>query len=383
MPETRRRHSAALPPPSTGLDARSEASLERLTRALRSEETRLVLFGPPGCGKSSVLHALPQRLGHSFASVHIPNPWLGLEEIRAWIESFAGPLPADAGTSFEDLVWAHGRRGAGLVLMIDDANGMPIEIAGELDALVRRTDRALRIVLAGLDDERLAAVLAAFGAPFARVELEPAPEIEAPRETARPVPRVELAPLPRPPMPEQSEASAKPTGVADTRMRLPAPVEAATRPPAPSRAWRTRGLLASAGLVGALALGFAMGRWTAPATPQEPTAPAAAAAMPDVSAPPPAPVAAQPAPAPPVAAPAEPAPPVVAASPPPAEPVRIHINAKPWARVAVDGRDVGMTPLGNVALEPGMRRFRAELPDGRVIERDVDVGPDTRRVTFP
>src|SRR4030095_8875026 len=48
MPETRRRHSAALPPPSTGLDARSEASLERLTRALLSDETRLALLGPPG-----------------------------------------------------------------------------------------------------------------------------------------------------------------------------------------------------------------------------------------------------------------------------------------------------------------------------------------------
>src|SRR5262245_21257919 len=85
------------------LDERTAAAVDRLVRALHAEETRLALVGPPGAGKSLVLRALRNRLGRSFPSVHIPNPGLGLEEMRAWIESFAGPLPADAGTTFDDL----------------------------------------------------------------------------------------------------------------------------------------------------------------------------------------------------------------------------------------------------------------------------------------
>ncbi|RIL01322.1 MAG: hypothetical protein DCC71_18095, partial [Proteobacteria bacterium] len=63
--------------------------------------------------------------------------------------------------------------------------------------------------------------------------------------------------------------------------------------------------------------------------------------------------------------------------------VLVHVNALPWARIEVDGRDLGLTPLGNVPLASGTRRFRAEMPDGRVIEREIAVGPDNRRVIFP
>jgi AAA domain len=318
----------------TALDEPSADALGQLVRALRSEATLAALVGPPGAGKSAVLHALPQRLGRSFACVHLPDPTLRLDEIRAWIESFGDPLPADAGTTLEDLVYAQGRRGAGLVLMIDDANAMSLDVASALDDLVRRTDRALRIVLAGLDDERLASVLAAFRAPATRVELASSGRQDLPRAPAP----AHVAP---PPL-------ARPT--ADS-----VPPAALPRRPVPAYDWRTRAIAALAGLGFAAALGFAMGRWTAPAAPE------ASRTAPDV---------------PPVAAaPVE--------APRADDLVSVHINAKPWARVAVDGRDLGITPLGDVPLELGTRRFRAELPDGRVIERDVNVGPETRRVTFP
>jgi AAA domain-containing protein len=328
----------------TALDPASAAALERLVRGLRSEATRVVLVGAPGAGKSAVLHALPQRLGRSFAAMHLPIPTLGLDEIRAWIDSFGGPLPADAGTTLEDLAYAYGRRGAGLVLMIDDANAMPIDVASALDALVQRTDRALRVVLAGLDDARLAAVLAAFGAPFARVEVEPDGEAESPRVAT--LPHVALAPLPRPVTPVRVERFGG-LSVPDASVRPDAAPPADPGPPARTYDWRSRGVAVTAGFAFAAALGFAMGRWTVPAKP----APAVAV--------------------------------VASAESARADAVAVHINAKPWARVTVDGRDLGITPLGNVPLEPGPRRFRAELPDGRVIERTVDVGPETRRVTFP
>jgi hypothetical protein len=77
---------------------------------------------------------------------------------------------------------------------------------------------------------------------------------------------------------------------------------------------------------------------------------------------------------------------LAAASPAPAADaasVLVHVNARPWARIDVDGRELGLTPLGNVPLTPGVRRFRIEMPDGRVLEREVRVDEHTRRLTFP
>ena len=84
-----------------------------------------------------------------------------------------------------------------------------------------------------------------------------------------------------------------------------------------------------------------------------------------------------PAPGPPAARP-EPAPPPTS---PPA--VTVSINATPWARIEVDGRDLGLTPLGNVRLSAGAHRFRAHLPDGVVVERTVEIDANRNHVAFP
>jgi hypothetical protein len=63
--------------------------------------------------------------------------------------------------------------------------------------------------------------------------------------------------------------------------------------------------------------------------------------------------------------------------------VPVHVNARPWARIFVDDRELGTTPLGNVPIALGMRRFRAELSDGRIVEREVRVEAADQRVTFP
>ena len=64
-------------------------------------------------------------------------------------------------------------------------------------------------------------------------------------------------------------------------------------------------------------------------------------------------------------------------------PIRVSINATPWARIFVDGEDVGVTPLAGVELEVGARRFEARFPDGTVMERVQTVGPVNRWVVFP
>jgi hypothetical protein len=70
---------------------------------------------------------------------------------------------------------------------------------------------------------------------------------------------------------------------------------------------------------------------------------------------------------------------------PPAEalgPLAVQINASPWANIEVDGIDLGPTPLANIPLFAGAHSFRAELPDGRVIERTIEIDAERRFISF-
>jgi hypothetical protein len=64
-------------------------------------------------------------------------------------------------------------------------------------------------------------------------------------------------------------------------------------------------------------------------------------------------------------------------------PIPVHVNATPWAHIEVDGRPIGTTPLGNVPLSGGEHLFRAELPDGTVLTRRVQIDDAHRHVVFP
>jgi hypothetical protein len=63
-------------------------------------------------------------------------------------------------------------------------------------------------------------------------------------------------------------------------------------------------------------------------------------------------------------------------------PIPVDINATPWATIEVDGVDLGETPIARAPLAPGSHVFRARMPDGHVIERTVQITPETRYVTF-
>jgi hypothetical protein len=115
-------------------------------------------------------------------------------------------------------------------------------------------------------------------------------------------------------------------------------------------------------------------------------APAAPSALPDVSTPPPAagaPVAGRPAGEAPAPVASEPA--AVAAAPPPARAarraaeapasrmVKVDVEAEPGASILVDGRPVGSGSVQALPLAPGPHRVEVWLPDGRVVERVVEV----------
>jgi len=57
----------------------------------------------------------------------------------------------------------------------------------------------------------------------------------------------------------------------------------------------------------------------------------------------------------------------------------VNFNAAPWAELEVDGRTLGPTPIGNVKLGAGQHRVRARFPDGRVVERKIQVDERQKR----
>ena len=63
-------------------------------------------------------------------------------------------------------------------------------------------------------------------------------------------------------------------------------------------------------------------------------------------------------------------------------PIPVHINAVPWATVEMDGRRLGVTPLGNVAIVPGRHTFRVLFADGRQLERSLRVDSRHRHLSF-
>jgi hypothetical protein len=68
-------------------------------------------------------------------------------------------------------------------------------------------------------------------------------------------------------------------------------------------------------------------------------------------------------------------------APRPAGPL-LSVNAAPWAEIQLDGRVVGETPLGELAVAPGPHVVTARLPDGRVINRRVEARAGDLYVVF-
>jgi hypothetical protein len=62
--------------------------------------------------------------------------------------------------------------------------------------------------------------------------------------------------------------------------------------------------------------------------------------------------------------------------------IEVSINATPWDVIEVDGRELGETPLGGISLERGTHHFVARFPNGRVVERSVEIDAAHRALVF-
>ena len=70
-----------------------------------------------------------------------------------------------------------------------------------------------------------------------------------------------------------------------------------------------------------------------------------------------------------------------AAAPQERPPVNVQVNARPWARIRINGIEVGSTPLSQ-RLAPGVYQLEAEFPNGERIARKIDVDPKHRFVSL-
>jgi hypothetical protein len=485
----------------------TERVLARLEAALDAGDRFIVLSGPPGLGKTLLLHVFEERQRAAREVIFSPFFHFPPDEARVWLRG----LMRDRGmaTVEESDPPALPRRVVSerpLLLILDEAQSMPVETAADLIEMLPDLAPGASILLAGIEGPRLDDVVENIGLPVEHVRLEsPFSSTETrellgramPKEAAGAISspcgsefeaetyhaaaegnprllktlmfRAERGEPPELPV-DSSEAEAALDEASEVSSEDDRPREVSESGSDPSARWapsvperleqddraarnapksesrRTRRL--ELFLVGmALGVGFLVSRSfvleiAPPAWRVTPDI--RSVLLPAVSAPPPeriAPAIAEPLTSPPTVAtpsldpgpvdevptavadsekvasavvagsveepsvvtpgPVEDAPLVAVAVAeeargvgpdpvvePPASvaarpPVTLHVNARPWATIRLDGETIGMTPLSLPGTRPGRYELEAELPDGRVVKRVVEIGPDSRFVSFP
>ncbi len=423
----------------------TEEVLAALVKTLREGRRPAALLGPPGLGKTLLLHLVGRQLDDRLRSVYLPYAALPLDELCAWALSLLGV--SQSSDTIGDLLQTASellRRGSGLLLLIDDAGAMPLPTARKLGDLIASSSGALRLLAAAAEGPSASRMLAATGANVHLVRLlDPMNEEEtriyvAARLARARIPaavaaRFDAATLERihrlsagiPRRVHSVASSVLRGGVAESvdeeDIAQAAVLEFAPVPDAADSAeeevqpefelprWAAvpraearvegapsaRAVFAMALLLGALGVSVSGVRALlvpssaiAPSTasvetpkravPEGVTAPRAAASVAveprDVVPPAPAPDR----PPPPQPAPAQ----AAAAATPSVSTVSVHLNASPWAFIQVDGVDLGPTPIADIPLLAGKHRFHARMPDGRVVERVVEVTEKNRFIVF-
>ena len=158
----------------------TEEALAALVKTLREGQRPAALLGPPGLGKTLLLHLASKRLDDWLRSVYLPYAALPLDELCAWALSLLGF--SQSSDTISDLLRTASElrsRGSGLLLLIDDAGAMPLPTARKLGDLIALSSGGLRMLAAAAEGPSASRMLAATGANVQLVRLlEPMNEEE-------------------------------------------------------------------------------------------------------------------------------------------------------------------------------------------------------------
>jgi type II secretory pathway predicted ATPase ExeA len=175
---TRRRslgHAAAFGETSNPADYVPREATERALSKLELcawKGRSAALIGQPGLGKTLLLRLLVQRMEPKVRCVFLPYASLELSELCRWVLGLLGEIADDEPEpALSALARALAREGSALLLLVDDAGGMPVETARGLGRAVARSEGSLRVVLAATDDAGASRVAAALHPDTVEVRL--------------------------------------------------------------------------------------------------------------------------------------------------------------------------------------------------------------------
>jgi hypothetical protein len=144
--------------------AATEFARKELLRCACNPAKTAALIGPPGLGKTLLLHLLAKEAPEDLQTVYLPYAALPPEELCGWalgllnLPTTGDPIGALRAHT-RDL---HERRSS-LLLLIDDADSMPIATARWLGDLVGDAGHRVRLAIAASDNAAGNRVLAAIG----------------------------------------------------------------------------------------------------------------------------------------------------------------------------------------------------------------------------
>jgi len=160
--------------------AATETARKELLRSACNPAKTTALIGPPGLGKTLLLHLLAREAPDEMQCVYLPYAALPPEELCAWALGLLGLPNADDPIG---ALQAFGRdlreQGASLLITIDDAGAMPIATARWAGEFVENSGGSVRLAIAASDNASGNRAIAAIGSNFDIVHLnEPLTESE-------------------------------------------------------------------------------------------------------------------------------------------------------------------------------------------------------------
>jgi len=140
--------SGAANPASYGPRPATERAIAELESVIGDGSQALVLTGPSGIGKTLVLRVLGERLAGRFVALYLPYPRLRFEDICAWVLESLRNAPVSSVDQFDGFVVRCADRGVGVLLLIDEAQELPIQTIRALEERLAKFGPALRVVCA-------------------------------------------------------------------------------------------------------------------------------------------------------------------------------------------------------------------------------------------